>query len=408
MLNAEQEVIFRKIVGKTKGAFLITGHAGTGKTYIAIELIKHYVKHRKSPLVLCPTHQAKYQFLQKLSGTKGVAFHTVASFLAQYPTPGIDGRLVFGRGGCDERCGNEIVIIDEVSMVSEYEVAELTKLAKHSLVILLGDFAQLRPVMKKQSTVYDKLPTFTLHEQQRNASRILQLCSKTRKKAVYPLHSSGPIRVHSSRDRMIDLFLDRLVKSDQPYNIGYLAYRNRVVADIQDEAHNALYGNAVFTKGQYLRLDNLCRAGNNGTILRVEKIVKKSVKSYSGTKVQVYTLDLFNLDEGSYSSDRFVSVEDMIRLRETLEYLYDLRTKAFHDNDMDYWRDLGGAISEIRDGLAFYSSPFVQTVHKAQGRSIESVYVDTLDISKGNDRRRLLYVAYSRAVRELHTIRVLA
>jgi len=355
-------------------------------------------------LVLCPTHQAKHQFTKKLEGIEGVHLATVASYLTQFPISTETGELKFMRGGFGG-VSHDVMVIDETSMVSEYEMGELLKGKRECLVIFLGDFAQLRPVMKKQGELYKQLKTFTLHHQHRNASDILKLCQKVRTEVVYPHKSSGPIRVHRNRAKMVKAFLEDITSSKRPYDVCFLAYRNTVVSELQARVHLELYGTDPFVVGQYLRLDQGCLIGNNGSIVKVKKLKGSNPKTFDGLRVRVHELRLYNLDTQEYGFEHVVSMSDQALLKAKLEELYDKSGKAFK-RDKESWEYYQTEISRIRQ-LTFVSSPFAQTIHKSQGRSIPRVYVDTLDVSRGNDKRRLLYVAYSRAMDLLSTIRVL-
>ncbi len=403
-LNAKQRRYYDKLIQRQTGKYLITGHAGTGKTTLAIELIKGYIKARKSVLVLCPTHQAKQQFTSKLEDIVGVELGTVAKWLYQFPVKDKEtGKLVF-MPGSDLNSDHDVVIIDETSMVSEFEMRLIFQNRRDRLTLFLGDFEQLRPVMKKQGDLYKHLPTLTLTQQQRNANTILKLCSETRDRIVFPRKSTNDITVHRERDAMIEHFLDDLVNADVPYNVCFLAYRNRVVDVVRAKAHLALYGKAPFNVGQYMRLDAMCIVGNNGALVKILKVIDKDRKTIAGIHAMVYTLKLKNIDTYERGVVEIVAPNNQLLLKKRREELYIESGNAFKRDKMT-WEWCQEQLKDIND-LCFVSSPFVQTVHKSQGRSIPRVYVDTQDIHAGNDRKKLLYVAYSRAMHELHTIRI--
>lgn len=402
-LNTEQRTAYWALVKVRSGAYWVKGHAGTGKTYLATRIILRFLRDGKRVLVLCPTHQAKQQFREKLGRhQERITLATVASFLKQFPIKTETGELKFQWGGF-AGSDYDAIVVDEVSMVSEYEFDELSKARDTGPIIFLGDFEQLRPVMKKQGTAHQRLRTFELVKQQRNANRILRLCSLARRYMIFPVKSGEGITVHATREAMVAAFLKQLTTAKRPYEITYLAYRNARVDAVRILAHRVLYGDAPFVNGQYLRLDELSPAGNNGDIVRVVEVECNPHGSIANIRMPVYKLLLANPFMVVKSHVEMVSPEHQRQLKQRLEELYAASGKAFRKNKA-LWQELQEEIGLIRR-VTFYSSPFVQTVHKAQGRSIPIVYVDTDDIATGSDRKRLLYVGYSRAMYRLNTIR---
>ena len=358
--------------------------------------------------VLCPTHQAKYQFAQKLKPHKRLELNTVASFLTQFPiVDKASGELIFQRGGFGG-CDADLLVIDEASMVSEYEMSELLNAKDYVLVIFLGDYEQLRPVMKKQGDLYKQLTTFVLKEQQRNAGPILKMCTRLRKELFYPKKtiekSNGKIIVHNQEREFLSSFLYQLKHAKRKYDICYLAYRNVRVERVRQRVHKMLYGNKSFVRGQYLRLDGKSIAGNNGSLVRVLKVEAKEDRVIGEFKCVVFTIKLRNLDTKLDYHVEMVGPKTQIKLKEHLQQLYERSAKAFRKNHA-VWQECQDMIKEIR-AVCLYSNPNVRTVHKAQGSSIPVVYVDTLDVSTGHDRKRLMYVGCSRAIDEIHTIRI--
>jgi len=281
---------------------------------------------------------------------------------------------------------------------------EIARAAMHSLVVFLGDFAQLRPVMKRQGDAYTRLHTFRLVEQHRNQNAILALCNRVRVGVDYPHTSNGMIRVHRDRRSMVRDFLHALTTAKDPLDVCYLTYRNALVNQVRMLAHRRLYGDAVFAVGQQLRLDQMCAAGYNGSIVCVEQVGRVKTRVIDGEKFEVYPLRVFNPDTEITYTIYAAGMSEQARQGALIERLYEASAKAFA-RDKDAWREARNEL-ELAETMVRHSSPFVGTVHKSQGRSIGSVFVDTLDISTGSDKRRLLYVGYSRASRRLHTIAV--
>lgn len=413
-LTKRQGKAKRYVLRRQKGALRIDGHAGTGKTFWAVNVIHALIKRKKKVLVLCPTHTAKIQFSSKLPESDYLEVKTVASYLSQFPSEDESGRLVFGRGmfgGSD----HDYIFVDEASMVSDYETTELLKAQEHSFITFLGDMAQLRPVMKKSAAhVLDTLKTYHFTKQQRNAGPILALCNTARNEVIYPelttmsRDSAGNpsnIIVHKSHQEFLDDFIIKLKEAEKPYDVVYLAYTNAAVSKMRLRCHLDLYGRKVFNKNQYIRLATPCEAGYNGNLCKILKIEYKNKRKIGGIDCWVYNLKIHNLDLESIGYLEAVSPKNQTLLEIRIEELYTLASKAFKKNkeDYEYYKD---CIREIRS-VAFLRSPFASTLHTSQGRSIPTVYVDTFNVDqKGNDKRRLLYVGYSRTMYNLNTVHV--
>lgn len=421
-LNAGQKAAFNYLVKKKKGLYRIDGFAGTGKTYLAVKIIKYLLKKNKkwTCLILCPTHQAKVQFSSRLPPDPRITVSTIASFLIQYPVKEVTGELKFLAGGYAGHA-DDLIIVDEVSMASGYEISEINKASASSLVIHLGDLYQLRPVMKKgPAEVLDKIKTFKLTEQQRNSGPILEAVNKVREsmeqkmpvpyptKSIEQLDQNGQISsvtVHTDRQVFLQDFLTKLKQSKKPYETVYLAYTNDSVNKMRVRCHVALYGKKVFNVGQYVRLASPCAAGYTGNLCKIRKIVAKIKDRIAEMDMIVYTLRLKCLDTGIVGEVKCVSPKNQKLIETRLEELYKLSSKYFK-RDKALYDHYQWCIEELRR-FTLLKSPFAQTIHTSQGRSIACVYVDTHDIEeKGTDKKRLMYVGLSRAQNYLNTVRI--
>ena len=140
-------------------SFLLTGQAGTGKTFTTIQIIKELKKMKKKVLVCAYTGIACTQFLQgdfqaqtvnRMFGLKdGRYTHQQLSSLFMDNDPYyVDRKQKIKEA--------DVLIIDEISMVSARTLASVDhvcQLAKQSKsimgglqIICVGDFLQLPPV----------------------------------------------------------------------------------------------------------------------------------------------------------------------------------------------------------------------------------------------------------------------
>ncbi|GES92249.1 Pif1-like helicase domain-containing protein [Rhizophagus clarus] len=159
--------------GKYYPYFLITGSAGTGKSFLTHILLKKFEKRGLSYLVLAPTSVAA----QNIGG------FTIHSALKIHATKGGFQTLAFNDKILKENLKKlKILIIDEISMVSselfDYLSNMFSKLHSNSLpfggisVIVLGNLFQLPPVSGNyvfQSPVWKLFYPLFLREAKRQA-----------------------------------------------------------------------------------------------------------------------------------------------------------------------------------------------------------------------------------------------
>ena len=135
--------------------FRLIGYAGTGKSFLIAEFIK-WLKVKKSDYaVAAPTNKAAKNI--KLIGEQvGMTINamTVAQLLGQQPrlneTTGLEEFTVKSKLKLDF----EMIIIDEFSMISSTNFADLAKaMGVKTKVVFVGDAAQLPPVGESEPIV---------------------------------------------------------------------------------------------------------------------------------------------------------------------------------------------------------------------------------------------------------------
>lgn len=419
-LTPSQEKAFNGLKDRISGAFLINGSAGTGKSFCLKELIKSFVG--KSILCLAPTHQAKYQMIEAIGREDRITYQTIASFLGTKATIDIaTGKKVFVEGTkavIKESKLQDILIIDESSMLTSGQIKKIVALSRDRLVIFLGDFCQLPPVKEDNTEEeFSRMVTYTLTEQMRNAGDILELCDKLRTKVIYPSVQTNDIIINNSKADMLAHMLDCLDVDKSPFKTCYLAYTNKAVNSTRNIIHRCIYGNDEFNIGQYIRIEEPVGGGSdgltNGEMCEIRTITPMKDIVFE-TEFTVYEMNVVSCTTGVQHLIKCFIYKDQDVISEMLRQFYDEAGTAFKkymrsksNTDKDYWE---GIIQLIKKSYEFtlVGSPYASTVHKSQGRSIDNVFLDTVDISKyGRDNTRaLLYVGCSRSRTHLETIKI--
>lgn len=279
-LTPEQSQVIQKLKEWHKSeetAINLSAIAGGGKTYT----LAHYAKLFEGPITLIgPTHASLVQLRQRIVAKEGTRFLTVAKALGQFPVQSNSStELTFGSFGGKPIEG--LTIVDESSMLSEYEVKSLVSLCEK--VIFSGDNNQLAPVKKKSGyKLLCELPQLTLTKMMRaESSAILDAGLQCLKIAQYIPNSSEDSTVicHENEEQFKIEFLNR-VKTEKPGDCVYITYTNAEVQEINRLAHYAVSGRNALEAGDLIRLYASSKLGKNNCIAQVSAIELNSAGNY--------------------------------------------------------------------------------------------------------------------------------
>lgn len=137
------------------GYFLLTGHAGSGKTYLMQRLTKSMKAKSRRIVLSAPTHKAVAVLARKLVGAniKDVPCRTIHSVLSLTPKPRTD-RLVFERDRDAEPVTADVVVVDECSMVDLELFRHIRRHLPNAFILFIGDPAQLPPIGEAESQTF--------------------------------------------------------------------------------------------------------------------------------------------------------------------------------------------------------------------------------------------------------------
>jgi exodeoxyribonuclease-5 len=393
-LNNQQLIAYNSIISPI--TTIVTGSAGTGKTFVLSTAVKELLSQDKKVLICSPTHQS----LKVVKGAINLShpnliFKTIASTLVKFPwMDSNSGDTYFSRGKLSKVLQqSDYIFVDEISSVSERDFSLICGLSHIKNINLFGDFAQLLPVKQKQiklSNLSVKYSHINLIEQMRNTSDIESLAEENREKISLPRQSTKNIKLLKSEDKLLEIFLKNLEKSDNPLSMCYLAFTNKVVEKISSKIS--------LQKFPYLRLNsNYNKFAKNGDILQVIKNPEEIIKDNDfGFEYKI--LEVKHLETETFFSLHYVDNSNFEILNQRREKLKSLLP---HINDVKYSKIILDQIKYL-DSFPTFSSPFVLTVHKSQGSTYQEVYINSHDILKSTNKKRLMYVAISRAKEKLY------
>jgi len=126
---------------------LLTGGAGSGKTTLTKELIRSARKAGFQILLVAPTHKAR-RVLHNIVNTHSflrTPTATVASLLGKVRAHSYVGTHHYKKEVDDKVAAYDIILIDEVSMITEEDYKDICRLGRtfHKKMLLIGDEAQI-------------------------------------------------------------------------------------------------------------------------------------------------------------------------------------------------------------------------------------------------------------------------
>ena len=416
-LTAEQQDAFAAVYERLARGERFTalgGYAGTGKTYLAGRLAAQLAEEDAPVSACAPTHKAAQVLREKLA-TAGatpddVETHTVHALLGLRLVPD-------GAGGYDleqephrVRAHEGIVVVDEASMVGARLWEHID--SAHGLQwVFAGDPAQLPPVDEEPSPALDlEGPVLETIVRQQEGSPILRLAGRVRRgepwgQAVRFSEEDGGVAATRDADGFIESAIRNFETDafdDDAAFARVLAYRNRTVRGYNRRIRAALHGADAprFQKGEWLVGRETWRGDAPGEHLisseevRVEKATETHYEAPNLSTWKVWELKVRGLGESATRRLIVLHEEEKDRYENDLQKRLDI-AKAKSRKWKQYY--------QLRERFAKVDYAYAMTVHRAQGSTFDTAFVDGRDVQacRGPEQRALLYVAVTRPARRL-------
>jgi len=383
-LNQDQQIALNKTMlffaKKDAKDLIIDAPAGCGKGYLL-----HHIYHNREDLI------ARAQLLNDsllpymiFTATTNEAVNglpedgeTIYSFAGIRPA-GQNGFNTFKGVNQDKL----IVFIDEASYINEKGYKVIRKQLPNAKIVWVMDKYQCAPVGSSEPYV-DTIgcSEVNMAKVMRNQGAI-QAASLALRNAVATktnvclstFHNGNDIQVLSRAD-----FNKKIVEvykaTPNPSNVRFLAYNVDRAAEYADAINRKVYGHPPFPY-----------VGAYATVTKYNE--KERIRA--GTIVRVHSI---NAVPRTFSSGDIIT-----------EYF--LNTSK---GDLIYTPDKTpfGCWNENRYLYTHLSLPYGSTVHKSQGQSIDTVFIDAANINSGWDdemKRRLRYVGLSRAIKQVYIV----
>ena len=417
-LTEEQQAACDDITERLDGGERFTsllGYAGTGKTYLAGCLAAAFTEAGRSVTCCAPTHKAAQVLRQKIGEAGDVPVCTLHALLGLRLVP--DGRGGYHLAPEPRRTGDlyaDLVIVDEASMIGAEEWTFVEQAAPHVQWLFVGDPAQLPPVGESTSPALAQ-PGVALEAccRQQAGSPILALATEVRTGTALGLGAAnlktsfdGDAGVATTRSRAaftqsaVRAFGEKAFRKDAAH-ARLLAYRNRTVRCYNEAIRTALHGEGAprFQKGEWLvaretwLFDGMPQLFNSEEV-RVRNAKEGQAESDDRQTWRVWRLTVRGADGGRTRGVEILHEDEAARYREELAR----RKQAALDRPAR-WK----AFYALKERFAEVDYAHAMTVHKAQGSTFDTAFVDAGDLAacRGAERQALGYVAVTRPARRL-------
>lgn len=419
-----------------RGSVVLEGPAGTGKTTTLLGLIQAAHLMDLEVGVAAPTHKAASVLRAKLEEASGdqpglpepVTLH---SLLCLKPKRSVYGEPETFRQSKQPELGHlDLLIVDECSMVGA-DLLSYIQTASRTFalpVLYAGDPHQLQPVNENRlSKTFSGESKMVLEEVLRHDGAVLNLATRIRKlnyiPQVFPGEGGGTrVDVYDTMEDLERAWLAAVVEAEKRGGIRdtmMLCWKNknrRMYNDVaRTKIHGAnapryMQGDVVVTLSAVERDNHLLHANNEDVYIDgVEFLPDYAPVPDLGDEASFKTWKLYT-NQGT-----FIYVLDdaeVDRYKKTLKLVGQAikaeGEKAKKTNDRKLMQEVQNAWAThyfpFKGAFAEVDFRYALTVHKSQGSTYNKVFICNDYGESHNEARRLLYVAVTRAAKEVHHI----
>lgn len=383
---------------------ILSGPGGVGKTYLMGYLIDQVMTQYLSTckmMALTPEYNevqmtaTTNKAAEVLSAATGRPAETIHSFLnLTMKEDHQSGRIHLTKSKQWKVHEKMIIFIDECSMIDSDLRRYILEGTLKCKIVYVGDHCQLAPVTETLSPIYrDRLPFFELTEPMRTNNAALQAVNFQLRSTVetgqfQPIQIVPGVIDHLSDEQME--YEIGLQFAQQTHDKRILAYRNDRVIQYNEHIRAVRQLPENFVQGEFLVNNNAIRQASQ--MMRVEEEVEIESQSAETELAEInddaeleFRRTTLKSRSGDYYSNVMVPVDrdHFLKLIKFYQKQKNWNRYFFLKNNFPDLRQRDAA-----------------TVHKAQGSTYDTVFIDLGDLStchNPNVVARLLYVAFSRA-----------
>lgn len=389
---------------------ILSGGAGTGKSYITSWFLKEgYSLYREAcckqglpilftqePVVTATTNKAAAVLGQQLH----TGINTIHSYLGLKVTENYEtGVTTLKPTNVSIEKYNEIVFIDECSMINKELYTYIKKYLKGCKIIYVGDMYQLAPVKETISPIYEQgiqVIELTDNVRLKNHKELLNLSSQlktTVQNSIFkPIQIDNKIIHHVSGNQLKSLIDRNFLYPNSENKI--VTYTNKRCTSFNDYIKYELrHYTDSYVKGEiYIAGSALVEnCGNKKrTVLGTDcEVIINDISDAGVFRDSKIPIDLVYIKATKVQTYEQVA---LFAPKDNNQLLQALKEEARLKNWPTYFK--------IKECIADLRLADSSTIHKAQGSTYKNIYIDLSDLSTCRDPKtaaRLLYVACTRA-----------
>lgn len=387
--------------------FIISGPAGVGKTYLMSYIINETMVHyhkvcelmgmdpKYTEVMMTATTNKAADVLGQATGRPTSTIHSFMNLRVQNDFS--TGKQLLSRTKAWEVHKNKIIFIDECSMID----SDLYNMIKEGTfdckLVYVGDHNQLAPVFEALSPIYrQNAPFYELTEQMRNRNNqaLMDVCQQLREtveSGVFnPIHVDGQSVILLDDDEMQARLAEQFVLPIDDSTSRVLAYTNKQVNEYNMYLREQKNLPDLLTDGEIMINNSAVRIANKYQLSVEQEVTVIDAQGPSSYKVDnEYELPIQRMTLESSFGERIPNVcvpTDREYFDQLVKHYASRKNWERHFFLKENFPDL-----RPRDAA---------TVHKSQGSTYDSVFIDLANISKvtqSDVAARMLYVAFSRA-----------
>ena len=404
-----------QIATKSNRYICLTGGGGTGKTTSIFTTLEPYRAAGKKVLLLAPTNKA-VRVLASTARKFGVQYDcmTLASALGLAVLPSEDEKRAF-KVGKPKIPFYDIVVIDESSMnpARALDILEESVMFTGVKVIFMGDDYQLPPVKEARSEAFDMGENIRLTKVERHAGPILEFANSIRtlidqKKRL----SKIPTQTLSDDTGIFSAMGPTFVKEalnhidlDDTDKCRLLAWTNRRVDEMNSIVRQHFHGKKVpqFLVGDRVVTTDVVKSENGDIMLPIdEECVVKQV--FEDVVVSPFNTSLIFNTWSLVVEPIHTTGQDIV---------VHVLQKKFEDDWADHLREIAAYARKSGDWAMYWTTResvhsikhcYAITVHRSQGSTFGTVFLDVIDIQKQRNLTEQLKLLYVGATRPSHQL----
>lgn len=427
-LTRQQQTAYEEMINFIENSsdqyFRLSGYAGTGKSFLMAKVIEWLKQEDYKYAVAAPTNKAAKNLTQ-IARSQGIKIEatTVAKLLKLQPTIDVDtGQQSFEFNSEKELelKDYEVIIIDEYSMLNKENFRDLQQAVKggETKIIFVGDSSQLPPVKEKEPIVAthpDIKKSVNLTQIVRYDGEIAKVAESIRRNPrwnsqTYPFKTvaDGTI-VKLNTEDWLPQALSHFEQEDWLTNPDYvriITWRNKTADKYNQAIREALYGENVeqLVIGDRLIAKKPVFRSLPGGKKKEKKIILnnseecKVIETPKSNYNEKYKWEFYQVkvrtDEGGMIELRILTSESEEKRQNKLKELAkQAREEENYSEKKKQWA-IYYELDELFDNMAY---AYALTCHKAQGSSIDNVFLLVSDMHYCRDKQKMIYTGLTRA-----------